>query len=904
MAQGTRKFDVATVRFALGTMFVLLAVAACSASPRQTASRPQVASATSAAASGPAMVERLRATENGPGVDIDVVADRPLVWTTYRDPEGNLVVELPNALPAAELGSISRTSGLVSSVEVERLEDAERPLTRLVIRTRSETEHALTSDGDMLHLAMVPAGSAGMAPPTVARSSPPPAMPPSMDAEPAETVHTETMSAPEPSAPLPASAESASMDDGRDVVTFASGDFGTPEAPRLGPPVEGVVASRLTDVSVVESGGETLIRVEGDGEFAYATFRLENPDRFVIDLDGVTNTSLRSTVPVDSASVDQVRIGQFKARPDAVSRVVFDLRSFVPPRIERDSDGLTIRFGGASANEAIAELGPPPGAGVPAEDVPAEELATPPASAEPPVVEITADAPRVAEERPPTDAPRAAEEVAETPMAAPEPPRDVVVETRPPATPPVPVFRPEQAPATTDVARLEAQNVQVTPPAGGGQQSTEIPPSFESLVVSTQQRTYIGDPITMSLRDADLVETLRTFSKISDLNFVIQPNVNGSVTVELNSVPWDQALEQILKINNLGMDIDGTIVRIAPLSQLRAEAQERQRLAQLRQRSVPLTTIVRRLSYADVGDVADTLTGSARGSRNRSGAQGTILSRRGSVQVDDRTQTLIIRELPEVISTVMSVIDFLDTPQPQVRIEARIVEATKNFTRSLGVAWSFNGEASNRFGNSTGLEFPNNVTADGGVNLLTGGDNGFLNLSLGNVLNSFTLDAQLLAAENEGLINVVSAPSIMTISNERATIQSGVQVPLQTVANNTVTTQFVNATLQLSVEPQVTAEGTIQMQIQVQKREPQTGIIIPGATNAPIATRDATTTVIVRDGGTAVIGGIYEVTNNQSQGRVPGLANVPILKHLFRNRNRDNRNEELLIFVTPRIIQN
>ncbi|RMH23601.1 MAG: type IV pilus secretin PilQ, partial [Acidobacteria bacterium] len=521
---------------------------------------------------------------------------------------------------------------------------------------------------------------------------------------------------------------------------------------------------------------------------------------------------------------------------------------------------------------------------------------SPPVEVPPPAVPPPVEAPPVMAEAPPEPSPPEPSPPVEAPPVEAPP---VMAEAPPPARE-VPPPSPSPPVVSGDVAQFEAQQVQLQPAPAAEQQ--RVPPSFQSLVVSSQQRTYVGEPISMSLKNADLVETLRSFSRISDLNFVIQPGVQGSVTVELKGVPWDQALEQILKINSLGMDIDGTIVRIAPLSQLRQEAEERRQLAQLRQQTVPLRTVMRSLSYARAAEIAALLQSTGTGF-GRSGRTASILSPRGSVQVDNRTNTLIIRELPEVIDTVLAVIANLDTPEPQVKIEARIIEATKSFSRSLGIQWNFMGVASNQFGNTTGLEFPNNIEADGGVNLLTGGDTGFLNLSLGNVLNTFTLDASLIAAENEGLVNVVSAPSVMTLNNEQATIQSGIQIPIQTVANNTVTVQFVNATLQLAVTPQVTAEGTILMDIQVSKKEPQPALLVAGATNAPIATREAQTRVIVRDGGTAVIGGIYEVSSNQSQDRVPGLANVPILGHLFRNRSRDNTNQELLIFVTPRIIQ-
>ncbi|MCG8462946.1 MAG: hypothetical protein MI919_42215, partial [Holophagales bacterium] len=187
--------------------------------------------------------------------------------------------------------------------------------------------------------------------------------------------------------------------------------------------------------------------------------------------------------------------------------------------------------------------------------------------------------------------------------------------------------------------------------------------------------------------------------------------------------------------------------------------------------------------------------------------------------------------------------------------------------------------------------------------LLTGGANGFLNLTMGNILNTFNLNASLQTAENEGLINIISAPSITTLNNFPAFIQSGLQIPIQTVSDRTVSVQFVNATLRLQVTPQVTAEGTVVLTINVANREPQLGLAIQGATNAPIATKEARTKVIVRDGGTAVIGGIYEVSTNQVQDRVPGLANIPILGHLFKNRNRNDANDELMIFITPRIVK-
>jgi len=450
------------------------------------------------------------------------------------------------------------------------------------------------------------------------------------------------------------------------------------------------------------------------------------------------------------------------------------------------------------------------------------------------------------------------------------------------------VAAPTPVPVAQDRARFGIGNVQVEEPA-----APTSPPSpiraYQPQTLGTERR-YFGEPMDLSLQDADVKDVLRSFAQLSGVNLVLQPGVRGRVTVELVQVPWDQALEQILKITDLGYELDGNIMRVAPISKLRQEAEEQQRLLRAQALSVPLSTVIRRISYAKASEVARVLT-----------ARGGVMSQRGSVIVDRRTNTLIIKELPAFLNTVIAIIENLDIPEPQVMIEARIIETTKRFSRSLGIQWGFGAVADAAHGNATGLQFPNNGTVDGGVNLLTGGQNGFINLSLGNILSTFNLDATLNAAESEGLINILSAPRIATLNNERASIQSGLQIPIQTVANNTVSVQFVNATLRLDVTPQVTAEGTVLMDINIQKREPQLAFAVQGSTNAPISTKEARTRVIVRDGGTTVIGGIYEVSTDQGEDRVPGLARLPIIKHLFKNKRRTDENKELLIFITPRV---
>lgn len=826
---------------------------------------PASAPATAAAPAAPrtAEIERLDVGVAAPGARIDIVSDAALVWTTYRDAEGNLVVELPNARPGYGIVNRLYSEGLVSGVRIASAGVPSRPLTRLVIATREQAEHRLDAVGNRLRIDLVPTGmefpraaaataqvaaaptpapvvAAPMARPQPAAEPVEPLAPVAVAAKPQPTVSEEPL---EPAAPIVAARAP-------ERVT------GTADHPLVAPLPEGEIA---TELAAIERLGEGTLRIAGDGEFAYSTFRLENPERFVIDLDGVVNRSNRGTLNVDEGAVSRVRVSQFRVQPTPVARVVFDLHSARVPLIERTPAGLVVRFDEAARVAAA-----------PAAPAAPEPVVTASWQAEPAPEPVAAPAAPVPVRAEPATAPS---DVAA--FAA----EDVAIE--------------EEAPApAVAVAAFEAQDVrpQAAPEAGVPRLTPAV---VAGQTVVAGRKEYTGEPISMSLKDADVREVLRTFARLSGLNIVIQPGVRGTVTVELERVPWDQALDQILKINGLGYELEGNIMRIAPLNVLEQEARRAQAVQQAQALSLPLRTVVKRLSYSTAGQVASLL--------QRGG--GGIMSQRGSVIVDGRTNTLILKELPTYIDTVLAIIDTLDTPEPQVMIEARIVETTKQFSRTLGIRWGFDAVADQAHGNTTGLQFPYSGEATGGVNLLTGGANGFIDLTLGNVLDTFMLNARLQAAEGEGLVNVLSAPKIATLNNNAASIQSGVQLPIQTTANNTTSVQFVNATLKLDVTPHVTAEGTVMLDISVQKREPLFAFQAAGAPSAPIATKDARTRVIVRDGGTTVIGGIYKVSTDQGQDRVPGLANVPILGNLFKNRRARNDNDELLIFITPRVIK-
>jgi type IV pilus secretin PilQ/predicted competence protein len=831
-----------------------------------TSSKPAVVEATPSAAeassgdeaartaTASAEIRTLDLREGAPEVFIDLEASAPLVWTSFRNADGQVVVELPNSQPRSGLSGMEPADGLVSSLAVENGMEGSRPLTRLVIATRQEVEHSVSADGNRLAIKLQPVETA-----QAATSG-------SLSYEPlADTPTGETQSA----SMQPVAAEPSTSGP---ISGSASG--GTPDRPAVSADPSGVAATRLEVIEVLASDGGAVVRIAGDGEFPYSTFALEAPNRFVIDLDGVVNRSPRTSMTVTGGVVERVRVAQFKPAPKPVSRVVFDLRTAVVPVIERTGDSLVVSFpSNGSANNAGNYSGNTP-----------SDLTT---SA--PVEPAPTPAP-TAQYEAPSDlalAPRAETQVAQRAPAGVEVEDASPIPTQVAAAPP-PVR--SQPPVVRIEPSAEPQEPREVAPTGGTSTGLD---TFQSQALGERERIYTGEPIDLKVTNADVTEVLRTFAQISGLNIVVQPGVAGQVTAELDNVPWDQALEQILKINGLAYELEGNVMRIAPVTILRQEAQEKQQLAQAQALSIPLRTVFRRLSYANAEQIANLL---------RSGQTG-LLSQRGSVIVDMRTNSLIIKELPQFMDTVISVIDRLDSPEPQVMIEARIIETTKRFTRDIGIDWGFDFLADAAHGNTTGLVFPNNVAGGGSVNLPGGGDSGLLNLRLGNVLNTFNLDIALQAAESEGLINILSAPKVATLNNQPASIQSGVQIPIQTIANNTVTVQYVNATLRMDVTPQVTAEGTVIMDIQIQKREPELGFLVPGATNAPIATKEANTRLLVRDGGTAVIGGIYRVSTDQGEDRVPGLANIPIIVHLFKNKSRREENEELLIFITPRVIK-
>jgi type IV pilus assembly protein PilQ len=404
--------------------------------------------------------------------------------------------------------------------------------------------------------------------------------------------------------------------------------------------------------------------------------------------------------------------------------------------------------------------------------------------------------------------------------------------------------------------------------------------------VDPQAPRYTGHPVSLDFQGADLRSVLRTFSEISGLNLVIDPSIQGTVDVSLRDVPWDQALDIILRANRLGYVVDGTIVRVAPLTVLADEEGQRRKLQDEQALAGELRVMSRSLSYARAEDLKALLTA-------------TALSQRGSIQTDPRTNTIIINDLADRLGRAGDLITSLDVPQPQVEIEARIVQTTRSFAQALGVQWGITGRAIPGLGNTLPLAFPNAAVGNAGVNLNVPAAPSTASIALGSINGSLNLDVALSALERSGQGRILSTPRVSTQNNIEAEITQGIQIPIQTVANNTVTVSFRDAALTLKVTPQITASNTVIMRIQVANESPDFSRQVNGI--PPIDTQRAVTQVLVSNGETTVIGGIYISREQATQDRTPGLYRLPLLGWLFKRNITEDESRELLIFITPKI---
>jgi type IV pilus assembly protein PilQ len=479
------------------------------------------------------------------------------------------------------------------------------------------------------------------------------------------------------------------------------------------------------------------------------------------------------------------------------------------------------------------------------------------------------------------------------------------------------LFAPDSRPNARPMARTIARE------RGYEAEETDAPEAAGFLSGAPMQvggaggRRYSGRRIDLDFKDADIHNILRLLAEVGGVNVVTSDDVSGSITIRMRNVPWDQALDVILQAKSLGMVRRANLIRVAPMSTLEKEREAAIARRKQQEQLAPLETRLIPVSYA----TADGLRPQIK----------EMLSDRGSVSIDERTNVLIVRDIVENLNDAEELVRTLDTQTPQVLIEARIVEATSQYNRDVGIQWGGDVSFNSASGNPTGIAFPYNVGAAGGayerqaienrtqglnpfaadvtppnfaVNLpavVEGGQGGALGLTLGSIGGNINLNVRLSAAESIGTVRIISSPRILTLDNRKAHIAQGTLIPYSQVSAQGVNTAFQEAKLELEVKPHVTADGSVSMHVKITRDEPdftQTG---PRG-DPTILKREAETDLLIQDGHTAVIGGIYTRNTGRTINQVPFFGDIPLLGALFqRRRMRDDRNE-LLIFLTPRIV--
>jgi type IV pilus assembly protein PilQ len=424
----------------------------------------------------------------------------------------------------------------------------------------------------------------------------------------------------------------------------------------------------------------------------------------------------------------------------------------------------------------------------------------------------------------------------------------------------------------------------------------------EKPVVTEEGKTYTGEKISLDFQDADIHNIFRILHEVSGKNFVIGQDVKGRVTLKLVNVPWDQVLDLILKMNKLGTVVEGNVVRIAKLDTLAKELKALEAKAKAEQDAKelePLVTEYIKLDYADASSLKTHLD--------------EVKSDRGKVTVDDGTNMVIIKDEREALDNAKKLITELDDANQeiatrQVLIEARIVEADTNFTRDLGVQWGGDYYATGTDANATtsgrlfGGQTYSAATQNYAVNLPPASFTSGLGFTFGRIGGTvLNLDIRLLAMEEQGKGRTVSAPKILTLDNKKATIKQVTKIPFQVIEDNTTSIKTEEAGIELSVTPQITRDNRIRMEIYAEKGAPDWSNTVAG--NPAIDTNTAETELFVNDGQTIVIGGILTTTDAVSESRVPLFSKIPILGWLFKQRNTVKNKEELLIFITPKIIR-
>jgi type IV pilus assembly protein PilQ len=635
--------------------------------------------------------------------------------------------------------------------------------------------------------------------------------------------------------------------------------------------------TRISKISVARGGDGLNIEISGSGPMTAKTMKLTHPDRVVVDIPNSVLQGRAREIPVNSGEIKSVRVGRYQ---EGMTRIVVDMAHMRDFQIAPEGNKLVVSMRDSSTSMPA----PLP--------TMKQAVVTADAAAPEPVAPSTTTAAKAQEKV--VEATRSRSDVAASHFAGPAPALPSINQ------PPFATHASLAAEPAVINAALQQQQQQPaqTTPAG-----TTVSVSGPTNTNCTTGR-YTGEPFGMNFKDLDLKDFFRLIHEISGLNVVLDPSVKGSVTIVLDDVPWDQALAIVLDNNGLACTLQGNVLRIATLETMKTEAESRRAQQDAQALAVPKQTITRYLSYGHARDAATVVK--------------KFLSARGDVVADERSNALIVEDIPAVLPKVEELIKMLDRKTPEVEIEARVVASTRTFARDIGtqLGASF-GSGNSAVGGATnpspiditGL-VPRFITAPGDTKSIplfsnlgsTGPSSG---IQFTTATNGFRLDFILTMAESRGLLKILSRPHIVTQNNISALIRQGSRIPVVTQAQlgGPPTVTYVEAFLRLTVVPQITADNTIFLNVDVENTVPDFSRVSGSQLNPTLNTQQATTQVLVSDGGTVVIGGVIQTQNSVAIAQVPLLGSIPLLGNLFKHTNVNTSTAELIFFITPKIIQ-
>lgn len=651
----------------------------------------------------------------------------------------------------------------------------------------------------------------------------------------------------------------------------------------LSTPAEESGLTSIESMSLEVALDMTRLVVLATQPLRYNSFKLENPERIVVDVIGASlASSFPGTLPGQGELVSGVEISSFQDEASNLVRMEISLLKPSSYLIAAESNGLVLRIFPAASSDGLGVIAKEEGA--PAlliEDEVSEEGLT---NAE----DVSGFDPMSEVEVPmPEDVALAEIEAEAIPAPAPEPEPQVETEVE----------------EKVELELTMTEEVLPTPILSQEIMSSELTEGT-SLLSGLGNKVYSGNRVSLEFQDANIQDVLRLIAEVSKLNLILSDEVKGQVTLKLIDVPWDQALDILLTSRGLDKVQQGNILRVAPIESLKKEREMALANDKAAKQLEPLRLKLFNVNYATSEEMATRIK--------------NLLSERGSVDMDTRTNTLIVEDISENLSRVDNLIKVLDSQTPQVRIESRIVQANDNFTRSLGIQWGPTLRLDDVNQQQLGWQFPRTINigtqpgagvgfsapapsalSEFAVDALTGSSSSSIGFRLGSISDIFNLDLRLSYAENEQMARIVSRPSVTVLDNKTARIIQGTKIPFLSTSSEGSNVQFQEAGIEISVTPQVTNDGAVILKVSTKSNEPASESV---GGNPIITIREADTEMLIKSGRTAVLGGVFKTTETEGRIGVPGLKDVPVLGWLFRGQSRSKSREEMLIFITPYVL--